>query len=114
MNLFENSLAPPTRFDVNFKLGDIPVRIHPYFWLGTLLLGLDLNQPALDIFTHLLAWVVIVFVSILVHELGHVLMGRYFGSSGHIILMGLGGLAVGSSDLPLRRQRIAVYLAGPG
>src|SRR4051794_25455134 len=110
MNLFENSLAPPTRFDVRFMLGDIPVRIHPYFWVGTVVLGLDLNQPALDILTHLLAWLAIVFVSILVHELGHVLMGRYFGSTGHVILTGLGGLAVGSSDLPLRRQRIAVLL----
>ncbi|MBI3410787.1 MAG: site-2 protease family protein [Planctomycetes bacterium] len=62
----------------------------------------------------LLVWVAIVFVSVLVHEMGHILMGRYFGSRGHIILTGFCGLAVGSSELPERWQRNAVSLAGPG
>jgi Zn-dependent protease len=95
--MFEDSLAPRTPYDLNFWIGDIPVRVHPYFWLST----------------ELLAWAAILLVSILVHELGHVLMGRYFGSRGHIILTGFCGLAVGSSNLPSRGQRIAVYLAGP-
>jgi stage IV sporulation protein FB len=114
MNLFEDSLAPRTRFDLNFRLGDVPVRVHPYFWLSTLLLGLDLRLPFLKALLYLSLWAAIVFVSILVHELGHVLMGRYYGSRGHIILTGFCGLAVGSSELPERRQRIAVSLAGPG
>jgi Zn-dependent protease len=112
--MFEDSLAPRTRFDLNFRLGDIPVRVHPYFWLTTVFLGLDTQRPALDIFIYLFVWAAIEFVSILVHELGHILMGRYFGSRGHIILTGLCGLAVGSSELPQRRERIAVLLAGPG
>src|SRR5207249_441117 len=53
------------------------------------------------------------FVSILIHELGHVLMGRIFGSDGHIVLYGFGGLAIGSSNLERRWQRNLVYLAGP-
>lgn len=53
------------------------------------------------------------FLSILVHELGHVLMGRFFGSYGQIVLYSFGGLALGSSDVPRRSQRILVYLAGP-
>ena len=114
MNLFEDSLAPPTRFDLSFRLGDIPVRVHPYFWLTTALLGLNTRRSGIDILIYLLSWTAIVFVSILVHELGHVLMGRYFGSRGHIILTGMCGLAIGSSDLPRRGQRIAVLLAGPG
>lgn len=112
--MFENSLAPPTRFDVNFRLGDVPVRIHPYFWLTTLLLGLDLQRRGIDIVVYLLAWTAIVFVSILVHEMGHIYVGRMFGTRGHVILTGFCGLAVGSSELPERRQRIAVYLGGPG
>ncbi|MFO0966475.1 MAG: M50 family metallopeptidase [Gemmataceae bacterium] len=117
MGLVENSLAPPTRFDLNFRVGDIPVRVHPFFWLTTVLLGLNIFQegnPASKAFPEFGIWVVIVFVSILVHELGHVLMGRYFGSRGHIILTGFCGLAVGSAEQRQRWQRILVSLAGPG
>src|SRR5437870_3341471 len=109
----ENSLAPPTRFDLSFRVGDIPVRVHPYFWLTTLILGWNTQKSGFNILP-LLVWVALVFVSVLVHELGHILMGRYFGSHGHIILTGFCGLAVGSADLPERWQRNAVSLAGPG
>lgn len=113
MNLLEDSLAPRTRFDLNFRLGDIPVRIHPFFWLTTAILGYDGNREG-ERLKYLLLWVAIAFVSILVHELGHVLMGRYFGRRGHIVLAGFCGLAIGSADVPQRWQRIAVSLAGPG
>jgi Zn-dependent protease len=53
-------------------------------------------------------------VSILLHEFGHVLTGWAFGSKGHIVLYSFGGLAVGSSKLARRWQRILVLLAGPG
>src|SRR4051812_32345464 len=36
-----------------------------------------------------------------------------FGSSGYIVLYSFGGIAVGSSDLPRRWQRILVFAAGP-
>jgi Zn-dependent protease len=62
---------------------------------------------------YLLLWVVCVFVSILVHELGHALMGRLFGSQSHIVLYSFGGLAIGSNSLRSRWQRIAVSFAGP-
>jgi len=54
-----------------------------------------------------------VFVSILVHEFGHVLMGRGFGSWGYIVLYGFGGLAVGSNHVRRWWQRVLVSLAGP-
>ena len=114
MGLLEDSLAPPTRFDLNFRLGDIPVRVHPFFWLATVLLGLDTKREGSDVLIYLLVWAAILFVSILVHELGHILMGRWFGNRGHIILAGFCGLAVGSAELPRRWQRNAVSLAGPG
>jgi Zn-dependent protease len=115
VSVFEESLAPPTRFDLRFRIGDIPVRVHPFFWLTTVLLGLrGPGEGTGEYVMYLLMWVAIVFVSILVHELGHVLMGRRLGSRGHILLTAFCGLAVGSSELPERRQRIAVLLAGPG
>src|SRR5207302_5403914 len=62
--------------------------------------------------SYLLIWIACTFVSILIHELGHVFMGRLFGSHGHIVLYSFGGLAIGSSALRSRWQRIAVYFAG--
>jgi Zn-dependent protease len=58
-------------------------------------------------------WILCVFLSILLHELGHVLVGWVFGSKGHIVLYSFGGLAVGSKALASRWQRIAVSVAGP-
>jgi Zn-dependent protease len=88
----------------------IPVRVHPFFWLMGLFLGADLWRKGIE---YVLVWIACVFVSVLVHELGHVFMGLAFGRRGQIVLYGFGGLAIGSSALPYRWQRIAVYFAGP-
>jgi Zn-dependent protease len=108
MILFDPGRTP---YDWNWRLGDIPIRVHPLFWVISAVMGWSTMQQG---FQYLAAWVACVFVSILVHELGHVLMGRYFGTSGSIVLYTFGGLAIGSSNLPYRYQRILVYLAGPG
>ena len=87
-------LAAPTAYDLRFRLLGVPVRIHPLFWLVACLLGgpwLEGRWGA----GYLLLWVACVFVSILVHELGHVLAGRAFGARGHILLYSFGGLAIG-------------------
>jgi Zn-dependent protease len=107
-------LAEPERtpYDLNFRLLGFRVRIHPFFWLGTVILGLNAlrqeNGPIL-----LAIWVVVVFVSILVHELGHALAYRMYGSGSHIVLWVFGGLAVGNPDVAGRKRRIFVSLAGP-
>ena len=100
-----------TQFDLRFHVGSIPVRVSPWFWLGSVLLGWSWTRIGMG---YLLLWIVCCFVSILLHELGHVWMGMAFGSRGHILLWSFGGLAIGSNDLPVRWQRIAVSLAGPG
>jgi Zn-dependent protease len=89
----------------------IDVRVHPLFWLISAMLGWRLAEQLG--YQYLLLWVACVFVSILIHELGHVFVGRIFGAYGHIVLYSFGGLAIGSSDLPHRWQRVAVYFAGP-
>lgn len=100
----------PTPYDLCFHLFGIPVRISPWFWLMTALLGWNALD---DGFVFLAIWVWCVLVSILVHELGHVFMGQLFGTDGHIVLYGLGGLAIDSNNLPNRWKRIAVSFAGP-
>jgi stage IV sporulation protein FB len=77
---------PPTPADLHFRLFGIPVRIHPFFWLMAVLFGMRLPPR------ELLAWVVAVFVSILLHELGHAAAMRSFGLYPWITLHGFGGL----------------------
>lgn len=105
---FEPSETP---YDLRWRMFNVPVRVHPMFWLISAALGWSATNRGMQ---YLLLWVVAVFVSILVHELGHVFMGRLFGSNGHIVLYSFGGLAIGSSNLRSRWQRVAVYFAGPG
>lgn len=107
-------LAPAeTPYDLRFRTFGVHVRVHPMFWLFTVFLGWNVvEQPnGLQL---LVIWVACVFVSILIHELGHVLVGRLFGAEGHIVLYSFGGLAVGSTAEPYRWQRVLVTLAGPG
>jgi Zn-dependent protease len=80
------------------------------FWVVTAILGSSFQQLGMK---YVLLWIVVVFFSVLIHELGHVIMGRLFGSFGNIVLYGFGGLAIGSSDLERRWQRNLVYFAGP-
>src|SRR5262249_7190 len=71
-------IAQPTQFDLHWRMFGIDVRVHPLFWLFSAVLGWGFTGGRLD---SLVVWVVVVFVSVLVHELGHVLTGRIFGSS---------------------------------
>lgn len=101
-----------TAYDLRWRMFGTPVRVHPMFWLASIILGFDaiIHRGV----GFLLAWVGCVFFSILLHEFGHIWMGRLFGSQGHIVLFMLGGLAIGSNRLERRWQRILVLLAGPG
>jgi len=101
-----------TAYDLRWRMFGTPVRVHPMFWLIAVVLGYDATIR--EGIGFVLAWVACVFVSILLHELGHVWMGRLFGSHGHIVLYSFGGLAIGSNRLARRWQRILVLLAGPG
>jgi len=101
--------APETPYDLRFRFLDVPVRIHPMFWLVSAVLGWqnhDLGAVAL--------WVACVLVSILVHEYGHALMGKAYYGSPSIVLWGLGGLCYSQSERQTPGQRLAVILAGPG
>lgn len=59
-------------------------------------------------------WLVVVFVSVLAHELGHALVGKAFGLVPQIDLHGMGGTTswTGGAELGPAR-RVAISLAGP-
>lgn len=63
---------------------------------------------------YVLIWVLCTLVSVMVHELGHVVTARIFGQPGNITLTGLGGQAVGEFGALAVWQRILVICAGPG
>jgi Zn-dependent protease len=115
-------LAEPqkTQWDVNFSVLGFPVRIHPFFWLMCLILGAGGGKPMT-----ILMVMLVFFVSILIHELGHALMIRRFGRDAYIVLYGMGGLAIEGSTDPYKfsynprgdrrtaQEQIYICLAGP-
>ena len=97
-----------------FRLFGIPVTIHPSFLVIAALLGFSGRLPV----TYLVAWVVVVFISILIHELGHALTARSYGAEVEIELNAIGGLtswAVPGEELsPGRRALVAAAGSGVG
>jgi stage IV sporulation protein FB len=101
---------PPTQADLHFRVFGFPIRVHPFFWLVTLLMGMGGGStPPVE----MLIWVVAVFVSILVHELGHALVQRHFGGRPWITLYGFGGMAACDDCERSTRSQILISLAGP-
>jgi len=102
-----------TPYDLYFLLFGIPVRVHPLFWLVAVFLGLHAG----DLFA-LIAWVLAVFIAVLVHEMGHALAMRAFGYYPSVTLYGLGGYtrygmrALGTLP-PRAGGRIVMSAAGP-
>jgi len=96
-----------TAYDLKFRLLDIPVRVHPSFWLVAALLGW--NDDSLSLVA---LWIACMFVSIVVHEFGHGLTTKYFRGSPSILLYAMGGLCQ-SEGQRTKPQRLAVVLAGP-
>ena len=97
-----------TQFDVHLRLFGIPIRIHPMYWLISGLLG----QPYNDAFDFAI-WMVVCFVSLLMHEMGHALAFTLFGRRSHIVLHAMGGYAMPEYNLNSPGRRLVVALAGP-
>lgn len=98
---------PRSGGDLHFRIAGIPIRIHPYFWLVTVILGIRLPPQ------QLLLWVAAVVFSIVIHELGHAFVQRYFGGRPRVVLYGMGGLAICDDCDRSTRSQILISLAGP-
>ncbi|AKQ63682.1 peptidase, M50 family [Myxococcus hansupus] len=118
-----------------FRLGSIPVEVHPSHLLvsGMLALGgipergTSTRWPfgssaaesagghASAVAIYILSWMLIVFVSVLVHELGHALASRMFGYRPSIALAWMGGHTLPTDapgPLPWKRD-VLITAAGP-
>ncbi len=100
-----------TPYDIEFRLFRIPIRILPWFWLMSVFLGWRLLSAGP---LYLAIWIVVVFVSILVHELGHALIAEALGCPASIVLYHFGGLAMHHPGFNYtRRVRMLIIIAGP-
>ena len=88
----------------------IPTKVEPSFLVLSLFLGAGRGlNPLL-----LLEWSVVVFISVLLHELGHALVARRFGLSPKITLYSMGGLTSWSETTEVAPlKHLAISLAGP-
>jgi Zn-dependent protease len=107
---------PPTsKLDVHFSIGKIPVRVHPLFWLISIVFGaLAVRSLSTNIFVGMALWTAAVFVSILVHELGHALVAKANGWPPRIVLHSMGGLAIFTPTRHKRGAKILIDFMGPG
>lgn len=107
-------VPPRSAYDLNFTLLGFPVRVSPWFWLIAILFGLS-SRSVIGV----VIWVVVVFISILIHEMGHGFAMRRYGQDSELILYSFGGLAVpvssrwGGPGARTPVQQIIISLAGP-
>lgn len=98
---------------LRFNFLGFPVTIEPFFWLSCFLLGGGLGTQGREGVIRIVIWTVVVFVSILVHELGHAFAARRHGAQPEIRLQGLGGVTIMHGGHFNRPQSIFVSAAGP-
>lgn len=123
-----------TRVLMRFRIGKIPVEVHATHLVISALIAwsfLSFKAPGVAWPRHILAndahpmhtptlvlvaggWMLLVTLSVLVHELGHAIAARMFGARPSIHLVGLGGLtrAEGAEQLEWW-QDLLFTLAGP-
>ena len=100
---------PSTRYDWRFRLAGVPVRVNPFFWVVTAVLGSDSAS-----WPHFVTWTAAVFISLFVHEVGHALCARFFHHWPYVTLYTFGGVTSYHPvlDEPVWR-RLAVLACGP-
>lgn len=87
--------------------------VRPTFWLVSAIFGAQLASNREEI-SLIALWIAIVFVSILVHELGHAWAMRAMGRTPHIELWAMGGLTHWGDGARIDGwKRALVSLAGP-
>ncbi|WP_224370689.1 TPR end-of-group domain-containing protein [Hyalangium versicolor] len=102
-----------------FRLGSIPVEVQASHLLVSAAIALTSQPPERPGITgtmafHVLSWMFIVFVSVLIHELGHALASRAFGYQPTITLAWMGGHTHPNAPGPIPwHKEVALTLAGP-
>ena len=105
---------------LTFVFLGIPVQIQPWFWLtaafvsGAFALGSGASGlPPGEEIVYILSKMILVLVSILIHELGHCYVLKKLGARPLILLHSFGGFAFWRGMVPTRAQQVAISLGGP-
>lgn len=93
---------------VQFQLFGIPVQVRTGFWLIAFVVAMHQKPASL-----LMATMAVVFVAVMVHELGHALVARAFGVTPAIVLHNFGGSTLMGGVRLSRLRNILVTAAGP-
>jgi Zn-dependent protease len=97
---------------MKFRLFGIDVEVQWFFWLTSGFFAYEYIKAGHVDFA--VTWLIVVFVSVLVHELGHGLAVRRHGIEPVIALHGMGGTTSWTSRAPLSRPaHVVISLAGP-
>lgn len=100
------------------RIAGIPLQFHWSFLLVGIWLVYDSWTPGRDFnwdnFQWLLVWISMVFLAVLLHELGHALVARRWGiETEKIVLYPIGGGAFLEKMPEVPREEISIALAGP-
>ena len=98
----------PTEYDLHFRCFGFPVRVHPLFWLTSAIVIWNVSERLDD----KVIGVIAVFISVLIHELGHAFAIRHYGGRSEIVLQAFGGYATCNVS-PSRLGKIIISAAGP-
>jgi Zn-dependent protease len=100
---------------LRFSVGKIPVEVRTsHIFFSFVLAFLFSHNAPVPPPVAIACWVLVISLSVLVHELGHALAGLSFGHQPSIVLVAMGGYTLTSADKPLPWLKdIAFTLAGP-
>ncbi len=100
---------------IRFSLFGVAVSIHPTLWLTLAVLGGVLSSTGVQDLLSVSLFVVVGFICLLSHEMGHALVGRFFaGNRPDVHLAWLGGDCSHEGVNFTRMQGVLMTMAGPG
>jgi Zn-dependent protease len=108
---------PPSRWELRWRMLGAEVRVQLLFGVSCVLTGVVYYQypevrEQIGGLAAFFSWLAAVLVSLLTHEMGHILVARLFGVRPRVVLSGLGGRLFGLETLR-RWQVLLVLAAGP-
>lgn len=92
-----------------YRIGGIPLAVSPFFFVTAGLIGYLMTGSLIG----MLIGIVIIFFSILIHELGHALSSKAFGQNPRIELNAFGGLTYPEGPSISKGREFIVVLMGP-
>jgi stage IV sporulation protein FB len=97
------------------RIAGVAIKIHVTFWLLMLWIGVSAARAGgLNAAAQSLAFVALLFVCVVAHEFGHILVARRYGiATREVTLLPIGGVASLQRMPDTPRRELAVALAGP-